>query len=135
MANRSMVEVFDIVKHYYLFSHLDETRYMCIAARDARHGGQITSEEMNSLIYIIKDEMQAYADLYIPKGNNFRVDEDTTLSNVIVETLSFKECYNTLEDRYSDRDRLYGMAQKIIPIWWDYFYEKLRLLEAVGDDR
>lgn len=127
MSCRSMVEVFDIVKHYYLLSHLDETRYMCVAARDARHGGQITSEEMNNLLTTIRDEMQEYADLHIPEGNKFRVDVDTTLVSVIVETLKYEEQHSTLVGR--DNGKLFGMAQELIPSWWDDFYEKLKLKE------
>ena len=129
MSNRSTVEVFDIVKEYhYLYNKGGWCKHMCIAALNAFRDGRISKEEKVILVTLIKREMQRYADFYIPKWKNFKVDENTTLSDVILESLRHKNY-----DRLSDMD-VCRMVQEAIPNWWDTFYEELRLMEESGND-
>lgn len=122
MKNRSMVEVFDIVKEYHYLYKEGGDKHMCVAATNAFLDEKISVKERDSLISLIEGEMQRYADSYIPKRNNFRVGVNTTLNRVIIKAILH---YDKLEDL----DDLYERVQKIIPIWWESFYEKLRLLE------
>ena len=127
MSCRSMVEVFDIVKEYHYLYKKGGDKHMCIAALDAFRDGRISKEEEVILVTLIKREMQRYADFYIPMENNFKVDENTTLSGVIVETLKY---------RHQDKLRykaIFRMAEEVIPNWWDTFYEELKLMEGGND--
>lgn len=135
MKCRSLVEVFDIVKEYHYLYKEGGDNHMCIAALDAFRDGRISKREEVSLVNLIEDEMQRYADFYIPRGNNFKVDECTTLFSVIVETIKFQVYYNTLGDGDRDDGVIIKMAEEFIPIWWDAFYEKLRLTEEYGNDK
>lgn len=127
MACRSMVEVFDIVKEYHYLYKEGGDKHMCIAALDAFRDGRVSKEEEVSLVNIIEGEMKRYANSYIPKGNNFKVDECTTLSSVIFGVMKYRYHHGKIEDL----DDLYERAKEAIPEWWDTFYEKLKLMEEL----
>lgn len=131
MSCRSMVEVFDIVKEYHYLYKEGGDKHMCIAALYAFRDGKISKEEEVSLVNLIEDEMQRYADIYIPSGNNFKVDECTTLSSVILGVMKYRYHHGKIEDL----DDLYERAKEAIPEWWDTFYEQLRSMEEYGIDK
>lgn len=126
MPNRSMVEVFDIVKGYHYLYNVGGEQFMCIAAKSAFRDGKISERERYILEDLINDEMQRYADCYIPKENNYKVEVHTALHSVIVDALKSRH-YDTI--RGLDVSK---MAEEIIPSWWDSFYIKLKFFEVWG---